>query len=142
MSRVPQAAKFFLENSYFDLTALYALKSGAATLGIGLAIVNLQYADPTKLDAAMPCFRLGAFGTEGMQTKRIKGLFSLLARQDGNLKMLGMDLLGQACSRLRDNDELESLAAQAPSDAPALLDFYSRNFRRQGSFPIFERELT
>ena len=30
---------------------------------------------------------------------------------------------------------------QVPSDAAALLAFYQRHFRRQGSFPVLEREL-
>jgi hypothetical protein len=73
-----------------------------------------------------------------MQTKRVKGLFSFLAKHDRNLNLLGMDLLGQASYRLRD-DDIETLAAQVPSDAPALLNFYSRTFTKQGSFPIFEK---
>jgi hypothetical protein len=136
--------RYLFQNPYFPPESLFVSRSRSdrSVIAVGILITDSTYADPKMVDASMPCYRLGAFGTEGMQTKRIKGLFSLLAKQDGNLKMLGMDLLGQACSRLRDNDELESLAGQAPSDAPALLDFYTRNFRKQGSFPVFERELT
>ena len=89
----------------------------------------------------MPCFRLGAFGTEGMQTKRLNGLFSFLTRSDRDTMPLGLDLLGQAAFRLRQT-EVSHLAAQVPSDAPQLLRFYQRLFRRQGSFPILERTLT
>jgi len=37
--------------------------------------------------------------------------------------------------------DVETLAAQAPSDAQPLLRFYKQYFRRQGSFPIYERVL-
>ena len=30
------------------------------------------------------------------------------------------------------------LAGQCATDAPALLAFYERNFKKQGSFPVFE----
>ena len=43
--------------------------------------------------------------------------------------------------RLRQT-EVSHLAAQVPSDAPHLLRFYQRLFRRQGSFPILERTLS
>jgi hypothetical protein len=76
-----------------------------------------------------------------MQVKRIRGMFSFLAKPDGNLSPLGLDLMGHAAFRLLETDDVSSLAAQVPSDAPALLRFYERYFRRQGSFPVFEREL-
>ena len=88
----------------------------------------------------MPCFRLGAFGTEGMTSKRINGLFSFLAADAANTNPLALDLLGYAAFRLRDT-EVETLAAQVPSDAGQLLRFYKQYFQRQGSFPIFERAL-
>jgi hypothetical protein len=77
-----------------------------------------------------------------MTTKRINGLFSFLARPDQNITPLGLDLMGHAAYQLRDTDELETLAAQVPSDAAKLAHFYERNFRRQGSFPVLERDLT
>ena len=58
-----------------------------------------------------------------------------------SLSPLGLDLMGHAAYRLRETDDVDSLAAQVPSDADGLLRFYERNFRRQGSFPVFEREL-
>ena len=45
-------------------------------LGVFLFVVSERFADPTKIDAAMPCFRLGAFGTERERHKRVTGLFS------------------------------------------------------------------
>jgi hypothetical protein len=75
-----------------------------------------------------------------MQVKRINGLFSFVAQADKNANALGLDLLGQAAFRLRDT-EVETLAAQVPSDVPHLLRFYQQQFRRQGSFPVYERSL-
>ncbi len=40
-----------------------------------------RFADPSKIDAAMPCFRLGAFGTERERHKRVNGLFSCVVRR-------------------------------------------------------------
>ena len=42
----------------------------------------------------------------------------------------------------RTAERLADLAAQVPSDVPPLLRFYKQYFRRQGSFPIYERPLT
>jgi hypothetical protein len=90
----------------------------------------------------MPCFRLGAFGSETMTTKRVNGLFSFLAPDDAKVMPLGLELLGQAAWRLRDSEDLTTLAAQVGSDVPHLLHFYTRTFLRQGSFPVLERDLT
>jgi hypothetical protein len=130
-------------NPYFFPEALFLLRSRSdnAPIAVGILIVNPKYADPKAVDAGMPCYRLGAFGSEGMTTKRINGLFSFLVRADQNTTALGLDLLGHAAYQLREADELEALAAQAPSDAPKLANFYERNFRRQGSFPVLERDL-
>ena len=103
-------------------------------------MIDGSYADPNLVDAAMPCFRLGAFGAEGMQVKRLNGMFSFLARNSTQVNALGLDLLGYATFRVRETD-LEAFAAQAPSDAPHLLRFYQQYFRRQGSFPVLERQL-
>ena len=89
----------------------------------------------------MPCFRLGAFGTEGLTTKRIKGLFSFVTRPDRSVFSLGMDLLSYAVNMLTDEDEISYFAAQAASDATALSAFYNQFFERQGSFPVFEKVL-
>ena len=37
--------------------------------------------------------------------------------------------------------QCSSLAAQVPSDAPHLVAFYESYFQKQGSFPVFEREV-
>jgi L-amino acid N-acyltransferase YncA len=135
--------KYFFHNPFFSPEALFLLRSRAdkTPIAVGILVVDPKYADPNAVNAAMPCYRLGAFGTEGMTTKRINGLFSFLVRADQNITALGLDLMGHAAYHLRETDDLATLAAQVPSDAQKLAQFYQRNFRRQGSFPVLEREL-
>ena len=99
-----------------------------------------DYADPRQIDPNNPCFRLGAFGTETMTAVKAKGLFSFLCRPGRDVSSLALDLMGHAAFRLEDSNTA-SLAAQVPSDVPHLLRFYQQHFRRQGSFPIYERDL-
>jgi hypothetical protein len=138
-----QLEEYLFRNPYFPPNAVFVMRPrGGAALAGGLLIQDPTYADPRQVDANMPCFRLGAFGTEGMQTKRLRGLFSVLAAPDQNFPALAMDLLGHAALKLHDDDAVDSLAAQVPSDAPHLLRFYEQHFRRQGSFPVLEHDLT
>jgi hypothetical protein len=133
---------FLLQNSYFPPSSLFALRErtqGTPT-AVGILVADPAYADVRQVDSAMPCFRLGAFGTEGMQTKRINGLFSFVARP-ADCNRLGLDLVSHAAYLLRQT-AVEALGAQAPSDAPHLLRFYEHHFRKQGSFPVFERVLS
>jgi hypothetical protein len=132
----------FFHHPYFRAESAFLLRSrGDSTpVAVGILIDDPRYADPHQVDAAMPCFRLGAFGTEGLTVKRINGLFSFLARPDRNLNVLAMDLMGVAATRLEKSDT-GALAAQVPSDVPHLLRFYQQYFRRQGSFPVYERML-
>jgi hypothetical protein len=134
--------RHFLHNPYFPPEAVFVLRGSTDGLpsAAGVLIGNAAYANPKQVDASMPCFRLGAFGTEGMQTKRINGLFSFLAKSE-DANRLGLELMNHAALRLR-NVEIDAFAAQAPSDVPHLLRFYQSHFRRQGSFPVLERELT
>jgi hypothetical protein len=129
-------------NDYFKPSDLYVLRDRTSkqAIGIGLVIDNKAYADPKILDANMPCFRLGAFGTEGMTVKRINGMFSFLVKPDRDANRLGLEIMGHA-ARLLDASDLATLAAQVPSDVPHLARFYQQYFRRQGSFPVFERRL-
>jgi hypothetical protein len=130
---------FFWENPYFDASSLFALVPAAddeALMGAALLVGNAGYADPTKIDPAMPCFRLGALGTERERHKRVNGLFSCVFDDEAT----GATLLAEAVRRL-EGAGLTHLAAQAPSDQPALLAFYDRHLHRQGSFPILVREL-
>ena len=121
--------------------AFVNLEAPLTRRGVRAEKQNTLRADPRQVDANMPCFRLGAFGTEGMQAKRINGLFSFVARPDRSLSALGLDLMGQAAYRLQETDDVAFLAAQCPSDVPALMQFYQRNFQKQGSFPMLERTL-
>ena len=132
---------YYLRNPYFPADSVYVIRdrNDATLQAVGLVIANEEYANPKQVDSAMPCFRLGAFGTEGMQTKRINGMFSFICR-GGDVNRLGLELLGHAVFRLR-STEVEAFAAQAPSDAPHLMRFYQHHFRKQGSFPVFERAL-
>ncbi len=141
--RIPpeKMEQHFLANRYFSADSLFVLRKGdGAVQGVGLLVTNGEYAHPLQVDSAAPCFRLGAFGTEEMTTKRIKGLFSFLVRDDADGTAIGLDLLSYALNRLED-DSIDVLAAQAPSDAKHLVGFYQKYFRKQGSFPVFEREL-
>jgi hypothetical protein len=134
--------RYFLHNPYFTADATFVLRSrGEGQLAAaGILIVNPAYADPRQVDAAMPCFRLGAFGTEGLTTKRLNGLFSFLVPDNRDVSPRGLDLLSYASQSLGETD-IATVAAQVSSAVPHLLRFYERYFRKQGSFPIFEREL-
>ncbi len=135
--------EYLFRNPYFPPDSIVALRQRGigAPLAFGLLVRDATYADARQLDAQMPCFRLGAFGTEGMQTKRVRGLFSVLGRADNQFNALALDLLGHAAQRLQHEDDFDCLAAQVPSDAPHLLRFFQHTFRRQGSFPVLERDL-
>jgi hypothetical protein len=133
--------KYFFANPFFSAESIFVVRKPDGTpQTIGILVIDSQYADATKLDANMPCFRLGAFGTEGMTTKRINGLFSFVAPNQREALQWGLDLMFTVLDRLGDT-EIESLAAQVPSDVPHLLRFYESYFRKQGSFPVFEKKI-
>jgi hypothetical protein len=132
--------QFYWNNRFTNLSeSLLALKNGDSgeILGVSLLVVSDQFADPTKIDAAMPCFRLGAFGTERERHKRVNGLFSCVFVDETEGERLLSASLAAQTQRFR----LTVIAAQAPSDAPALCAWYDRFFQRQGSFPIWSRRL-
>jgi hypothetical protein len=133
---------YLFRNPYFGPESLFALRTrtDGTPVAVGLVVANTAYANPYQVDANMPCFRLGAFGSEGMSTKRINGLFSFITAADRSANALGLDLIGHATMEL-EMTNVETLSAQVPSDAPQLLRFYTQYFRRQGSFPIFEKAL-
>ncbi len=143
--RVRAAAELehhLLHNPYFPPESVQVLRyrSDGAPVGLSVLVENPAYADPHDIDALAPCFRLGAVGTEGMQTKRVNGLFSFAAAEGRSITPIGLDLLGQATLRLHETD-VSALAAQVPSDAPHLLQFYQQYFRRLGSFPVYQLSL-
>jgi hypothetical protein len=131
---------FFFANPHFEWSAIFALtpeRDADTILGAALVVIHPGYADPTKVDPAMSCFRLGTLGTEGQRHKRVNGLFSCLFASEEN----GVTLLGEAVRQL-ESAGLSHIAAQAPSDQPVQIALYDRYFQRQGSFPILRRELT
>jgi hypothetical protein len=138
---VPELEKYLFDNPYFSAESLFALRNRQGDpVAVGIIVSNPNYSHPRQVDTAMPCFRLGAFGTEGMTTKRLNGLFSFLAANNRDVLPLALDLLSYTALRLEDTS-VSTLGAQVPSDAPHLLHFYKQHFTRQGSFPIFERPL-
>jgi hypothetical protein len=132
---VESLARSFWENPYLAPSDLFALRGRDGKIrGIALLVGNRGFADPTKVDPAMPCFRLGTFGTEQERHKRLNGVFSCLFEDEA----AGEILLGEAARRL-ELSGLTHIASQVPSDAPAQCAFYDRQFQRQGSFPILRR---
>ncbi|MGL4551264.1 MAG: GNAT family N-acetyltransferase [Gemmataceae bacterium] len=139
---VESLRRHLFDNLYFPPSSVFALrqKPDGPPLAVGVLVTSAAFADPNGLDANMPCYRLGAFGAEGMTHKRVNGLFSVLAADDRDLLPITLDLLGHANRKLEDTD-VGTFAAQVPSDATHLVRFYKSLFRRQGSFPVYERPL-
>jgi hypothetical protein len=145
LSRAHTAAELeqaLLHNPYFPADSVYALRerSSGQVLAAAILVHNPAYAAPKALDANMPCFRLGAWGTEGLTHKRIDGMLSVLMADNRDANRLGLDLLATAAQRL-DETEVGTLAAQVPGDQAHLVRFYRQYFRAQGSFPLYERDL-
>ncbi len=135
-----EVERSWFENPYFGRQALFTGRESAAEpVSVGIFIDNPAYTDAGAVDANMPCFRLGAFGTEGMQVKRIDGLFSFMATERADVATVALDLLHHGVAIQKRNTG--TVAAQAPSDVVYMMKFYERWFRRQGSFPILERDL-
>lgn len=132
---------YLLDNPSLPADAVYVLRKRDGTpQGVGLLIDDAAFAPVEKLDPLAPVFRFGAFGFEGLPCRRVNGLFSFLAPPGKDAQLIGQDLLWYGTSRMETNT-FESLAAQVPSDVPHLLAFYERYFQRQGSFPVFERDV-
>ena len=139
---LPTLEEHLFRNAHFAPSSLFALRSKLddQPVAVGLLVESPTFAHPSQVDPGMPCFRLGAFGTEGLTHKRINGMFSLLAADTRDLSSLALDMLSHATHLLVET-EVETLAAQVSSDVPHLMRFYKSLFRRQGSFPLFERLL-
>jgi hypothetical protein len=131
--------RFYWNNPFFGESSLFALTStdGAVLRGAALLIGDAGYADPSRIDPAMPCFRLGVLGTERERHKRVNGLFSCVFVDEPS----GETLLGEAVRRL-ESSGLRLIAAQASTDQPALVAFHDRFLNRQGLFPILSRNLS
>ena len=133
--------QFFWENPFYSFPDhLLVLKDSeyGAFLGVASLVIDDRFADPTKIDSSMPCFRLGAFGTEGQRHKRVNGLFSCAFATENDADFL----LAASLAVVPDGSRPTHLAAQAPSDAPTICAWYDRFFTRQGSFPILSRSLS
>jgi len=134
--------RYFWNHSFYrfpeNLFALKESKSGEI-LGVYVLVIDDRFADPTKIDAAMPCFRLGAFGTERQRHKRVNGLFSCVFadKAEGELMMTLEPVWSKAGGA-----GLTHIAAQAPSDVPAVCALYDLYLQRQGTFPILARDLS
>jgi hypothetical protein len=131
---------YFFANQYFPAEAVLVLQGrDDRPVAVGIGLEASTYADVKMVDAHAPCFRLGAFGTEGLNTKRVNGLFSFVATPQHALPA-GLGLLAEASQEMTEGT-VTTLAAQCPSDAPHLVSFYTRYFKEQGRFPVFERQL-
>jgi hypothetical protein len=133
---------YLFSNPYFPVEALLVMeqRGGGEPVAIGIGLESANWADAKKIDSLAPCFRMGAFGTEGLNAKRVNGLFSFVAKPEHALPA-GLGLLHEASQEMTEGS-VTSICAQCPSDAPHLMNFYSRYFKEQGRFPIYERELT
>ena len=141
--RLPESKleKYFFTNPYFPAEAILVLRAAnGLPKAIGIGLESSTYADVKKIDPLAPCFRLGAFGTEGLNTKRVNGLFSFLVADPMETMTAGLALLAEASQEMTEGT-VNALAAQCPSDAPHLVGFYNRYFKEQGRFPVLERSL-
>lgn len=132
---------YFFANPYFPAEAYLVLRAPDETpMAVGIGLESVTYADVKKIDPLAPCFRLGAFGTEGLNTKRVNGLFSFLVANPANAMTAGLALLSEASQEMTEGT-VTALAAQCPSDVPHLANFYARHFKEQGRFPMLEKQL-
>ncbi len=133
---------YFFANPYFVAEAFLVLRDrdGQTPIGIGVGLESGTYAEVKKIDPLAPCFRLGAFGTEGLNTKRVNGLFSYIVSDPGHALTAGLALLSEASQEMTEGT-VTALAAQCPSDAPHLVTFYNRYFKEHGRFPVLEKRL-
>jgi hypothetical protein len=141
--RIPdeRLENYIFANPYFPAEAFLVLRSADETpLAVGVGLESSTYADVKRVDPLAPCFRLGAFGTEGYNTKRVNGLFSFLVANPQQALTAGLALLSEASQEMTDGT-VSALAAQCPSDAPHLVGFYTRYFKEQGRFPMLEKTL-
>jgi hypothetical protein len=142
VATVEALQRYLFANPYFPPDAAFVLhsRSDGQPVAAGMLVVNPTYADPYQLDSDMPCFRLGAFGTEEQNCKRVNGLFSVLVGNHRALGSMALDLLAYAAHKA-EAAEVNTLCAQVSTGAAHLARFYKQYFRRQGSFPIYERTL-
>lgn len=133
---------YFFSNAYFPAEAFLVLRDrdGTTPIALGVGLESSTYADVKKIDPFAPCFRLGALGTEGLNAKRVNGLFSFIVADPANALSAGLALLSEASQEMTEGT-VTALAAQCPSDVPHLVAFYSRFFKEHGRFPVLEMML-
>jgi hypothetical protein len=132
---------YFFSNPYFPAEAFLVLRaSDEKPKALGIGLESSTYAEVKKIDPLAPCFRLGAFGTEGLNTKRVNGLFSFIVANPSEALTAGLALLSEASQEMTDGT-VTALAAQCPSDMPHLVNFYKQYFKEHGRFPMLEKRL-
>ncbi len=132
---------YLFSNPYFPVEAFLVLRGpDGAPRAVAVGLESATYANVKKIDPLAPCFRLGAFGTEGLNTKRVNGLFSFVVANPQEALTAGLALLAEASLEMTEGT-VAAVAAQCPTDAPHLLNFYTRYFKEQGRFPVLERAL-
>ena len=133
--------QYYFSNPYFPAEALLAKRGKDGELAaVAVGLEQPTYADVRKIDPLAPCFRLGAFGTEGLGVKRVNGMFSFLVANAEHTASAALGLLAEVWQEMTEGT-VNALAAQCPSDVPHLVAFYSRYFKEQGRFPVWERQL-
>jgi hypothetical protein len=139
---VEKLESHFFSNPYLPVEAYKVMeeRGGGAPIAVGVGFESPTWADAKKVDPLAPCFRMGAFGTEGLNAKRVNGLFSYLVSKPEHALPAGLGLLHEASQEMTEGS-VSTICAQCPSDVPHLINFYGRYFREQGRFPILERAL-
>jgi hypothetical protein len=132
---------YLLHNPAFPSDAVFVLRKKTGEVqGVGILVDDVSYASVDGVDPRNPTYWSGAFGSEGLTAKRVNGMFSFLAAPGKDALLIGQDLLWYGTTRM-ETSTFEFLAAQVPSDAPHLYAFYDKYFEKQGSFPVFERDI-
>lgn len=140
--RIPddKLESYYFSNPYFPVEAFLVMEDrDRKPIAVSVGLESATWADAKKVDPLAPCFRMGAFGTEGLNTKRVNGLFSFVAKPEHVLSA-GTGLLNEASQEMTEGS-VTSICAQCPTDAPHLMNFYTRYFKEQGRFPVLERSL-
>ena len=139
---VEKLEAYYFSNPYFPVEAFKVVeeRGGGAPVAIGVGLESPTWADAKKVDSLAPCFRMGAFGTEGLNTKRVNGLFSYVVSKPEHALPAGLGLLNEAGREMTEGS-VSTICAQCPTDQPHLMNFYTRYFKEQGRFPVLEKTL-
>lgn len=139
---VEKLESYFFANPYYPVEAIKVLedRGGGPPVAIGIGLESPTWADAKNVDPFAPCFRMGAFGTEGLHAKRVNGLFSYLVSKPEHALPAGLAMLNDASQEMTEGS-VSTICGQCPTDVPHLLTFYMRYFKEQGRFPIYERTL-